>query len=160
MAASPAYCRALIQRLRSSSSQAEAAEKLAALICGNDAAAEAAVAAGAIPALLQLLKRSSVAGSASVGGQAARALASLCMNEPARLRQLLQAGGVDALLPLLPGAPDVSQLAAGILSSMASKLPDAKQQLGAAALLPLLSLLHAPDNEPVVEAALAALVNL
>ena len=35
MAASPAYYRALVQRLRSSSSQAEAAAKLAALVSGS-----------------------------------------------------------------------------------------------------------------------------
>ena len=161
---SPAYCRALVQRLRisssSSSQQAEAAAKLASLVQANAAAAEAAVVAGAIPALLQLLKGSSSAGSVAARSRAVSALASLCMNEPARLRQLLQPGGVDALLPLLPGRADVSHLGTLILGSMAAELPDAKQQLGAAALMPLLSLLRASDDHPVLEAALAALDTL
>lgn len=103
---SPAYARALVQRLSSSSSnqQAEAAAKLAAL--GRHAiAAEAAVGAGAIPALLQLFTRS----SSTVSSQAVCALSSLCSFNSARLRQLVQAGGVEALLPLLAGAPDVSK---------------------------------------------------
>lgn len=157
---SPAYCRALVQRLRSSSSQAEAAAKLVALVRGNAAAAEAAAAAGAIPALLQLLKRSTAASSAAVRGQVAHALACLCIHEPARLRQLLQAGGVDALLPLLPAAEDAAHLAAGLLGSIAQHLPDVRQQLGAAALRPLLAAACTPGTEHVRGAALYAINNL
>lgn len=154
---SPAYARALVQRLSSSSSnqQAEAAAKLAAL--GRHAvAAEAAVGAGAIPALLQLLTRS----SSTVSSQAVCALSSLCSFNSARLRQLVQAGGVEALLPLLSGAPDVSKTAAFILAGMAEALPEAKQQLGAAILEPLLSLLRTTGSDPTRATALIAMNNL
>lgn len=158
MAASPAYCRALVQRLRSGSSQAEAAAKLPALVSGRRAAVETAAAAGAIPALIQALRRS---GSAALLSKAARALTSICLNQPANLRQLWQAGGVDALLPLLAGACDVSQLASDVLDSLARKLPELKQQLGAAALAPLLSCVRTSgSSSPRQSAALVALIDM
>lgn len=43
---------------------------------------------------------------------------------------------MDALLPLLAGASNVSQLASAVMRSLARKLPELKQQLGAAALAP------------------------
>ena len=79
---SPAYCRALIQRLRggggaAAAAQADAAAKLAALVSGNTAAADMSAAAGAIPALIQVLQRSS---SAELQRDAAKALAGICLN--------------------------------------------------------------------------------
>ncbi len=156
--ASPAYCRALIQRLRGgggSAAQADAATRLAALVWNDDDAADMAAAAGAIPALIQALRRS---GSEALQRGAVRALAGISLNQPAHLRQLVQSGGIPVLLPLLagPGADN----AAGLLGSLASELPDLKQQLGAAALAPLLSCVRTTDSNNTRELALTALTNL
>ncbi len=155
--ASPAYCRALIQRLRGGTggAQADAAAKLAALVWNNGNAADMAAAAGAIPALIQALRLS---GSAVLQRDAAKGLTGICLNQPARLQLLIQSGGIPVLLPLLAGAG--ADIAAGLLASIAAELPDLRQQIGAAANAPLLACVRTSASDYVRELALTALINL
>lgn len=159
---SPAYCIALVQRLRGgggggggTAAQADAAARLAALVSGNTAAADMAAAAGAIPSLVQALRHS---GSARLQCEAAKALNGICLNRPAHLRQLQQAGGIDALLPLLELLE--GGLAASLVGSLAKEVPEMKQQLGATTLGPLLACVRTNANDNPRELALMALSNL
>lgn len=163
MAASPAFCQALVKRLRSGSSQAEAAAaKLAALVHASDDAGAMAVAAGAIPALLQVVKQRA---SSRARGEALSALMQLCHHKPAHSQQFVQAGGASVLLQLLAGAEEAAvdsmpDMAAAALGGLASDLPEMRQELGAAAFPALVSLLRTSGSEDVRSTALFAVYNL
>ena len=159
MAASPAYCRALVQRLRSGSpsSEADAAARLETLVRGGGDAAAAAAAAGAVAALVQFLRHSS-----PFPGQmeAAVALAGLCLYQPTNARQLVHAGAVPVLVRLLSGATkEVAMVAADTLANIAAFLPEMRQELGTAAFPSLLSLLRSGSTN-AQEHALSAINNL
>lgn len=158
MAASPAYCHALVQRLRSgsSNSQANAAARLAALVRQGGDAAGALAAAGVIPALIQFLKDSSPSGAQK---EAATALCRLCLYQPANGWQLVQAGGVGVLAGLLSRADDTAVIAADTLAHIAVFLPEMRREVGAAALSSLLLLLRS-GSANVQEPALSPINNL